>query len=449
MNYSYTSLSKSLAYFLIAFLSYSCTTTGPSGMFGKKSPHEIYGDKIKEAGLQETAMGKHWFRAAEQSLLYPLIINLPYSETGYFPADKPKAVGVRFQAKRGEKITVNLTKKPTTGFAVYLDLWEPSVTSNTTKPKLLASADTTSASLTYPIKKDGNYIVRIQPELLKGGEYTLSVISEPSLAFPIAPGVRSNIASFWGQGRDNGTRKHEGIDIFAPKRSPLVAAVNGVVTRVGEIGLGGKIIFLSPDNEDYSLYYAHLDEQLVQRGQRVKTGDTIGLVGNTGNAQHTMPHLHFGIYTNNGAVDPLPFVNRVTKIPQKITAPLQHIDKWVRNNKAAKLYLEPASNSNTGFAIEPNTLLKVEAATGGWYKVVLPDGSKGYIGSANISPASVPVKKVSIKTAQPLFDEPDAVAARKTILLPGETVNIMAGYKDFYFVYREDKEEGWLPKGAL
>ncbi len=449
MNYRYTFLNKYLIPFFIALFVVSCTTTGPSGMFGKKSPHEVYGDKIKEAGLQETALGKQWFLAADQSLLYPLIVNLPYSETGYFPADKPKALGVRFHAKRGEKITVNLTKKPTTGFVIYLDMWEPSVTSSTTKPKLLASADTTSASLTYPIKKDGNYVVRLQPELLKGGEYTLSITNGPSLAFPIAPNIKSNIASFWGQGRDNGTRKHEGIDIFAPKRSPLVAAADGVITRVGEIGLGGKIIFLNPDNEDYSLYYAHLDEQLVQRGQRVKTGDTIGLVGNTGNAQHTSAHLHFGIYTNSGAVDPLPFVNRVTKAPEKITAPLQNLNKWVRNNKASKVYIEPSSNANDGFVIEPNTLLKVEAATAGWYKALLPDGSSGFIASGNVSAATSPIRKVNIKTAQPLLDEPNTVAARKTTLSPGQTVSIIAGYKDFYYVNTGDKEEGWLPKNVL
>ncbi len=449
MNFKGIFLNKYLPYFFIAIFGVSCTTSGPSGLFGNKSPHQVYGDKIKEAGLQETAMGKQWFQAADQSLLHPLIINLPYSETGYFPADRPKAVGVRFSAKRGAKITVNLTKKPTTGFAVYLDLWEPSVTSNTTKPKLLASADTISALLTYTIKKDGNYVLRVQPELLKGGEYTLSVTNGPSLAFPIAPNVKSSIGSFWGQGRDNGTRKHEGIDIFAPRRAPLVAAANGVVTRVEEYGLGGKIIFLNPDQEDYSLYYAHLDEQLVQRGQRVKTGDTIGLVGNTGNAQHTASHLHFGIYTNSGAVDPLPFVNRVIKVPEKITAPLVNIDKWVRNNKATTLYLEPSTNFKDGFAIEANTLLRVEAATAGWYKASLPDGSEGYIASGNVSAATSTIKKINIKNAQPLLDEPNALAARKTTLLVGETVNIVASYRDFYFVNKENKEEGWLNKNGL
>jgi murein DD-endopeptidase MepM/ murein hydrolase activator NlpD len=448
MNFKFTSSNNLL--FLIATIAVlnSCTTTGPSGVFGKKSPHEVYGDRIKEAGLEQTAMGRQWFQAAEQSLLNPLIVNLPYSETGYFPAEKPKAVGVRFRARRGEKITINLNKKPATGFALYLDLWEPSVTNNTSKPKLLISADTTAASLTYNVKQEGNYVVRIQPELLKGGEYTLSIINGPSLAFPIAPGVKSNVGSFWGQGRDNGSRRHEGIDIFAPKRSPLVAAANGVVTRVEEYGLGGKVIFLHPDNEDYSLYYAHLDQHLVERGRRVKTGDTIGLVGNTGNAQHTAPHLHFGIYTNRGAVDPFPFVNRVSKSPEKITAPLQNIDKWVRNNKAAKISFE-LSNSSNGFTIEQNTLLKVEAATAGWYKVSLPDGSKGYITSGIVSPASSPIRKVNIKTTQPLLDEPNTIASRKTTLAAGESVNIIAGYKDFYFVNKDNNEEGWLPKNAL
>src|SRR3954465_14491978 len=104
-------------HFLILFIPFiitvtSCTTPGPSGLFGKKSPHDDYGDKIKSAGLNETALGRKWFAAAERSLTAPLSVNLPYSETGYFPADEPKALGIRFNAKRGEKLTINLSKRP-------------------------------------------------------------------------------------------------------------------------------------------------------------------------------------------------------------------------------------------------------------------------------------------------------------------------------------------------
>jgi murein DD-endopeptidase MepM/ murein hydrolase activator NlpD len=57
-----------------------------------------------------------------------------------------------------------------------------------------------------------------------------------------------------------------------------------------------------------SHYYAHLDRQLVTAGTYVKEGDLIGLVGSSGNARGSAPHLHFGIYTAGGAVDPLPYI---------------------------------------------------------------------------------------------------------------------------------------------
>ena len=87
-----------------------------------------------------------------------------------------------------------------------------------------------------------------------------------------------------------------------------MAAADGRITRVREGGLGGKTVWLRLDGAPVSLYYAHLDEQLTAPDARVRTGDTIGTVGNTGNARTTPPHLHFGIYGRGGAVDPFPFL---------------------------------------------------------------------------------------------------------------------------------------------
>ena len=151
----------------------ACTTRGPAGLFGKKSPHEAYADKISGAGLKGTTLGRLWFVAANESLQKALSINLPYSETGYFAADKPEAVGVRFKAKRGEKISISLTKKPTSGFSIYIDLWE--VTESSENPEMLLYADTSKPGITYEVKHDGNYILRLQPELLSAGEYTLTI----------------------------------------------------------------------------------------------------------------------------------------------------------------------------------------------------------------------------------------------------------------------------------
>jgi murein DD-endopeptidase MepM/ murein hydrolase activator NlpD len=134
-----------------------------------------------------------------------------------------------------------------------------------------------------------------------------------SLAFPVA-GKKSNIGSFWGAVRDGGKRKHQGIDIFARKGTPVVAICDGIIASKGSFPRGGKILWLKSSSHPWSAYYAHLDKWLVKEGQYVHKGQVIGTVGNTGNARYTPSHLHFGIYTNRGAVNPLPYVKKSPKI---------------------------------------------------------------------------------------------------------------------------------------
>ena len=443
---NYLSPARAFILFTAAITWSSCITQGPSGIFGRKSPHDDYGDKLKNAGLSETALGRRWFAAAGQSLLKPVSVNIPYKETGYFAAAEPRAVGLTFGARRGEKLTISLNKDPSAGFAIYVDLWEPAIDGDAT-PKFLLAADTLLSPLTFEVEKNGNYILRLQPELLKGGDYTVTITTGPSLAFPVTPKVKSNIGSFWGVDRDAGARRHEGIDIFAPRGTALVAAAEGEVTRVNENTLGGKVVFLNPTNKPYTLYYAHLQEQLVQPGQHVKVGDTIGLVGNTGNARSTLPHLHFGIYTSSGAVDPLPFVNNVLKAVDKISAPLVNLNKLVRTNKQTQLFSAPSFKSKPAI-IEANILLKVEAATVDWYKVCLPGGESGFVASRDVTAGKEPIRKINLKDSQPLLDEPTSVAATKTTLAKGQRVGVIAAYKDFYYV-ASNNEEGWIYKEGL
>lgn len=140
-----------------------------------------------------------------------------------------------------------------------------------------------------------------------------------ALAFPVS-GKKSNIGSYWGDERDGGRRKHEGIDIFANKGTPVVAISDGKIIAVDNSGIGGKTVYLQPDDRSWYAYYAHLDQQHVVYGQTVKKGQIIGTVGNTGNAATTPPHLHFGIYTDNGAVDPLPYVKNAEVVTNPLPA---------------------------------------------------------------------------------------------------------------------------------
>jgi len=132
------------------------------------------------------------------------------------------------------------------------------------------------------------------------------------MVFPIAG--RASIGSFWGDDRDGGKRKHRGIDIFAKKGTPVVAIEDGVITSREETRLGGKVLWLRPSGAWWRAYYAHLDEQLVTAGTWVKKGQVIGTVGNTGNARTTPSHLHFGIYTITGAINPLQYVEKAPKV---------------------------------------------------------------------------------------------------------------------------------------
>jgi murein DD-endopeptidase MepM/ murein hydrolase activator NlpD len=149
--------------------------------------------------------------------------------------------------------------------------------------------------------------------------YTLATDGPPSrLPSPVAAVVARRFVDSWGAARSGG-RRHEGIDIFAPKGTPVVSTTRGIVTRVGTNRLGGQIVgVLGPGLEWH--YYAHLDRfGSFREGDLVQPGDVLGYVGNTGNARGTRPHLHYGIY-HAGATNPYPRLARGNAVVKSQTA---------------------------------------------------------------------------------------------------------------------------------
>ncbi|WP_024953643.1 peptidoglycan DD-metalloendopeptidase family protein [Sulfurospirillum arcachonense] len=104
-------------------------------------------------------------------------------------------------------------------------------------------------------------------------------------------------------------RAHLGIDYAANRGTPIRAAGNGKLTYVGRKGGYGKTIMIRHQN-GYKTLYAHMKgyRKGMRRGKWVKKGQVIGYVGSTGIS--TGPHLHFGLYKNNRAINP----NSVVKI---------------------------------------------------------------------------------------------------------------------------------------
>ncbi len=133
---------------------------------------------------------------------------------------------------------------------------------------------------------------------------------EPDRALVVpVEGVRvGRIRNSWHAPR-SGERLHEGQDIFAERGTDVYSATEGYVVRMGENSLGGNTVFVTGAG-GRTYYYAHLDAYApnLTVGDYVTPETIIGYVGTSGNAQGTPPHLHFGVYTSAGAVDPLPLL---------------------------------------------------------------------------------------------------------------------------------------------
>jgi murein DD-endopeptidase MepM/ murein hydrolase activator NlpD len=435
-------LPEKMRFTFALFLLMMTSCTSQRGLFTAKSPHKQYEENLKDAGLHETAMGRSWITAAEKSLGTATRIRVPFTETGYFEPGKPSAAGYIFPAKRGEKLVIQTTRKPKTGFLLFVELWQRETEGN----KLVTAADTLLNTIEHEVREEGNYLVRVQPELLGGGEFSITITTTASLAFPVS-NTKARVGSFWGDARDAGARSHEGVDIFGSFRTPVVAAADGYISSVAINNLGGKVIFMRPSGKDYSLYYAHLDSQIVSSGQRVRTGEVLGLMGNTGNARNTPTHLHFGIYTGMGPVDPLPFIQQDRPKPASITASVSRLNDFIRTGKNAWLYEFPGADAAQGISIPANTLVQVIAATDGYYKVRLPDDAEKFILHTQTSSAETAIRSVTLLDDTPLLDKPDSAAAKKTTLAKGEKIKVNAMFSNFYYV-TYNNTDGWVPVSA-
>jgi murein DD-endopeptidase MepM/ murein hydrolase activator NlpD len=115
------------------------------------------------------------------------------------------------------------------------------------------------------------------------------------MVIPVAGVDRSAIRDMFDEVRGN--RRHEAIDIMAPRGTPVIAADDGVVKRLFTSVPGGFTVYEFDPDQRFCYYYAHLDGYAagLHEGQALRRGEILGYVGTTGNAPKNAPHLHFAV----------------------------------------------------------------------------------------------------------------------------------------------------------
>ena len=163
-------------------------------------------------------------------------------------------------------------------------------------------------------------VARAEPSAAAAAADATAVAHLRSLLFPVGGADSMKLDDSFDAPRDGGARKHNAIDIMAPRGTPILAVSDGRILRLVKSAKGGLSLYASDLEDRFVYYYAHLDRYhpKVYSGKPLLRGDTLGFVGTTGNAPPNLPHLHFqvmrmpadGKYVNGAPINPYPLLRQ-------------------------------------------------------------------------------------------------------------------------------------------
>jgi murein DD-endopeptidase MepM/ murein hydrolase activator NlpD len=141
------------------------------------------------------------------------------------------------------------------------------------------------------------------PPVIDAPTETIPSMSDPDaprpMIVPVAGVDRTAMRDMFNEVRGN--RRHEAIDILAPRGTPVIATDDGVVKKLFTSKPGGLTVYEFDPDQRFCYYYAHLDRYAdgLHEGQLLHRGEVLGYVGTTGNAPKDTPHLHFALIRLN------------------------------------------------------------------------------------------------------------------------------------------------------
>ena len=392
---------KIFCFTLFIFSLSSCHT---EKLFNNQNPYESYVKALDKAGLQDYSLAKTWIKNGKVPIDFKLSTQeIPHSEMTYFDPGKAEALFWQYKVEEGSRVNINAQMLSDTTSIYFLDVFRKTSNGYT---QIYFSND--HRSLAYTVKEDGEHLLRVQPELLEGGMVVVNIDVSGSITFPISEMHSGQIASFWGDARAGGSRRHEGVDVFAKRGTPVLAVARGRVSKAGQNRLGGNVVWLNTGR--YNYYYAHLDSQFVQAGQRVKLGDTLGTVGNTGNARTTSPHLK---------------------------------EQGVFLAKSGNLRASPNLSSKVISSYPNETLFDVLGKSGDWFRIKLPDHTIGYGHKSILNLSENNLVEIEVKSSDLVFDSWNRSVSLPSTYFVGNA-EVLGYFKNMLHVRLKTGPEIWL-----
>jgi hypothetical protein len=335
-------------------------------------------DVYAAGAVSDPAALRAWEDASRRALRSGLRIAPSFRERIAFPPGEPHAIAYRFTMVRGQSLRVRITSIGAAS-ELFADAFHY-MGSDVFRP--VHWAEQSAYAFTLVARMDGEYVLRIQPPMQRAGTYEVAVLGDASLMFPVEGRDASSIGSVFGDPRESGARAHEGVDIFAPRGTRVVAVADGYIETSQNTPTGGLVIWQQDASSDLKYYYAHLDELIAREGTRVRAGDVIGRVGNTGNARGAQTHLHYAIYRPGTIpLDPAPML-AATTAPGDVAIDGRSLGFMTRvTGDRVRLRRSPTTAGSIIMELSSAVPLLVIGDTGDWQRVVLPDGTSGFVAS--------------------------------------------------------------------
>ena len=402
--------------------------------------HDAYIWGLEKAGLDKSVLARNWIEASQSALSNPLEIETPYEEEFYVADEEVIGSGYLFFVRRGQRVDIQAQIQASDSIQIFMDVFR---VDSSRQPMLNKVASSYQNKISFEPRTDANYVFRFQNELLSSGRFSIDIAVSPSMAFPVKGGDRRDIGSFFGDPRDGGRRKHHGVDIFARRHTPILAPVPGRIRWTGERGLGGRVVWMRDEQRQQTIYFAHLEDILTTAGERVQIGDTIGTVGNTGNARTTPPHLHFGIY-KDGPVDPYHFI-----VPDKRKVPRIRGDQDLLNTIVRCKSPVKAHGPRGEELLNKDQIMKIAGRTGSFFRVLLPDNTAYFVEHQLVEPVEESLFERKIEPGIHVRANPSEEAITVDAVDETQEVKILGLSNEFAFVLLANGTRGWIPRVVI